>query len=485
MKPPPPGARAWFWSLVVAATLIGAGLRCFRLGDGDFWLDELYTVRSASNLARGEWQWTKVFGYVPTYLGLRAAGIDPASLEPEHPGGWIAAGVTERVVRFPSALLGILTIPILALAVRPALGWRAAGFLALLLALSPWHLYWSQAGRFYVAQFLFYNLALALYLTGTRPAEPARLGAAAAAFIVAFMIQPTSLILGAVIAADWAACALRRRPITLGAGGWFSALAAGAACVGLYAADALRGTDNLAKALSNDMMQSPAGLIAAAAYHIWPTVGVFAALSGLWLWTRRPRLAIALGAGAVIPIVAFAGLSAVAPVGSRYAFVSLFCWLALAALGADRAWRALLPRTGPALAAAPAATLAVASLLGCAIYFNSEGNFHARWGDAARALAKVRSPGEPVHAGKPGPWYIASYYLQEPVRDMPASTDEVAAIPGVSWFLMEHNSRGSRRHWLMKDAELVDYFALRAVHTNSSIQIYRHEGPPPSDPAAD
>lgn len=485
MKAPPPGARAWFWSLVLVATIAGAGLRLFRLGEGNFWVDELYTVRSASNLARGQWQWTKVLGYVPAYLGLTTAGVDAAALETEHPGGWLDAGVTERIVRLPSALIGIATIPILALASRRVLGWRAAGILAVLLALSPWHLYWSQAARYYVPQFLFYNLALILYIGGTRPADPMRLAGAAAAFVVAFMIQPTALVLGGVIAADWAVCALRRRPLCVGRSGWAAATTAAAACAGLSLADALRGADNLATALSNDLMLSPAGLIAAAAYQIWPAVAAFAALSGLWLWTRRPRLAAVLGAGAVLPIIAFAGLSTVAPVGSRYAFVCLFCWLALAAIGADRAWRALLPRTGPALAAAPAAVLAVGSLLGCAIYFNSEGNFHARWGDAARAVAALRAPGEPVHAAKPGPWYIVSYYLREPVRDMPASTEEVAAIPGVSWFLIDHKSRGSRRHWLMQDAELMDYFALRAVHTNSSVQIYRHEAPPLPDDHTD
>src|SRR5262249_11174553 len=157
---------------------------------------------------------------------------------------------------------------------------------------------------------------------------------------------------------------------------------------------------------------------------------VFAALSAAWLWKRRPRLATVLVAGAIIPITAFAGLSSVAPVGSRYAFVSLFCWLALAAAGADRAWRALLPRTGPALAAAPPPACVPAPLTRGGISSNSEATSPARGAAPPSALHPLRPPAEPVHAAKPGPWYIVSYYLQEPPLDMPATPEEVAAIPG-------------------------------------------------------
>lgn len=466
-----------FWILLAAALLIGTGLRFFKLDAGNFWLDELYTIRSASNLARGEWQWTKVLGYVPTELGLEAAGVDAESLDPDDPSGWKAAGVDEWTARLPTAVMGILTIPLLALASRPVLGNRAAGLLAVLLAVSPWHLYWSQAARFYIPQFLFYNLSLALYFGATRPLRPARFAAAMACFVIAFMCQPTSLILGLVFAADWAAGLVRRRPVRLGLSGWSAVLVAAGACAALAVADRVTGRATLHQALTNEMMQSPAGVIAAAAYLIWPTVAVLAALSGVWLWSRRPRLALYLGAGAVIPIALFAALSAVAPVGSRYTFVALYCWLALAAVGADRAWRVLLPRAGPALAAAPAAMLLTASMVSCAIYFNSGGNFHARWGDAAKALRAMRQPGEPVFADHPGPAYITAYYLGEPIRDLPRSTAAVAEIPGTSWYLIEHNKpTPSARFWLMEGAELIDYFPLRAIHTNSAVQIYRHRG---------
>src|ERR1700756_4617355 len=63
---------------------------------------------------------------------------------------WIRAfGDGEFQVRFLSAILGILTIPLLYLIVKNLLGDSPALVSALILSLSPFHIYYSQEARMY------------------------------------------------------------------------------------------------------------------------------------------------------------------------------------------------------------------------------------------------------------------------------------------------------------------------------------------------
>ncbi len=479
--PSPPVRGRIFWSLLLAATLLAAGLRLHNLGSASFWLDELYNVRTMNSISEGRWQLTKVLGYLPSYAGLLAAGVDPSQLDRVDTSGWRAAGVTELNARLPTALFGIASVPLLALASRRLLGDRAALLLALLLAVSPWHIYWSQAARFYIVQFLFYNAALAVYFTATVPGRPIardRLLTALALAVLAFMSQPTALVLGVVFAADWIVAALRLHrtgPVRLGAFGWAASLGAIACCILLFAGDALAGRNTLGHAISDPIHQTPARLILASVYLIWPSVVAFAGLAGLYLLRDDPRLAVYLGAAAAIPILFFAALSVGLPVGSRYAFISTFAVLALAAIALDRIWGLVRPHAGLALAAAPTAALLVGSLTATFIAHESGGNLHARWREAVAALVARRAPNEPVYASSV---YIASYYLGERALPLPASPDEVAAIPHTAWFVIDNtSSRPTRRFWLLPHAELVDYFPLRAPHAGSCVQVYRHSPP--------
>lgn len=63
---------------------------------------------------------------------------------------WIRiAGISEIAVRFPSAVAGVLTIPLLYILARRVAGSRAGLFAAGLLAISPYHLWYSQEAKMY------------------------------------------------------------------------------------------------------------------------------------------------------------------------------------------------------------------------------------------------------------------------------------------------------------------------------------------------
>ena len=89
--------------------------------------------------------------------------------------------------------------------------------------MAPWHIYWSQLGRYYTQQFLFYNLALIWYFDATRRQRRGLFVAAMVCAVLGFMTQPTGLMIVGVFVLDWLIGLLRRDPVRLGVFGWTGA----------------------------------------------------------------------------------------------------------------------------------------------------------------------------------------------------------------------------------------------------------------------
>jgi mannosyltransferase len=113
--------------LVLALTLLAAGLRFYRLGHKSIWWDEGFSVF----LAR-----------------LPIAEMVMATAHDTHPPGFyallhfwrLAAGDSEVSVRLLSALAGVLIVPLAFRLVRPLGGSRAALAAAGLLAINRVHI---------------------------------------------------------------------------------------------------------------------------------------------------------------------------------------------------------------------------------------------------------------------------------------------------------------------------------------------------------
>ncbi|KPJ89561.1 MAG: hypothetical protein AMS18_12365 [Gemmatimonas sp. SG8_17] len=136
--------------LVVAVLVLAATpVRLVNLGALSFYADEETSAMPARSLAEGNG------ALMPSGMEYRRA----------LPLTWLNAaaarflGVENDVAyRLPTALLGILTVPLLFLAGRSFGAGRAAFFAALLLAFSEWHLVFSRQARMYVP-FLFFFIA--------------------------------------------------------------------------------------------------------------------------------------------------------------------------------------------------------------------------------------------------------------------------------------------------------------------------------------
>jgi len=134
------GSRVWkYWPffLLLGIIVIGGCLRLYRLGVESIWLDEYYSVRSATRPD------------VSSLLATLGANDTHPPLYFLLLHFWLQLGNSEFHLRLPSALFGTLSIAALYFTATEMFDRRVGLLSALLLALSPMHLWHSQDARMY------------------------------------------------------------------------------------------------------------------------------------------------------------------------------------------------------------------------------------------------------------------------------------------------------------------------------------------------
>lgn len=478
--PPPTQPVRLFWLYLLLITALAGGMRLYHLGDYSFWEDELYTVRSSATLDEG--QLSKRFGYIPSALGMMANGVDLNQVSDGNAAQWRSLGITEFSVRIGPSVVGILTIPLLALVSRRLLGDRATLIAALILTVSPWHLFWSQAGRYYTLQFLCYNLALIWYLRCCAE-RSARLAAlSSVALVLAFLSQPPALVIAVVLAADVVLCLIRREPIGLGWAGWVLGAGAVLLCLGIQYYDMHMNKEDWQYFGS---LEGHTWKVIAASMVLrnHPVLMAVAGLSVLGLLRKMPRLTLYLAMGAVLPVLALMALSFKEDmyVHERYCFVVHYAWVALAALGLAVAWEATKDHWGNLLAGAGVAAVVV-SFLWTDLGYYPDG-YRRRWQEAFAYVKPLRQPGEGVACFSSIGTPIARYYLETDdvmeYADFPTSPQKLSELKRPTWLVLPAVSatRGELFPWLNDDADLKRYYDLRVLQPFASIRVYYYTPP--------
>jgi len=135
--------------LLVIITVIGTCLRMYRLGYQSLWLDEILTFLSSNGtLSHVLFQTEIQTNILPLYYLVVHA--------------FLALSDQEVFLRVPSLIFGSLTIPLFYYTVRHTFGTQMGLWASSLLAISPFHIFYSQEARPY-AMFLLLCL-LAFYL---------------------------------------------------------------------------------------------------------------------------------------------------------------------------------------------------------------------------------------------------------------------------------------------------------------------------------
>lgn len=148
-------------SILYAAILVATVLRLYRLDWQSVWGDEALTVlHYTAGSSMGEaWQriWTSG-GHPPLYF-----------LTVFH---WFKLGQSEFMLRFPSLVFGVASVPLMYALVNRLYGHQLAGISAFVIALSPIHIWYSQEARMYALQILLLLASTFFLLRAAREPRP-------------------------------------------------------------------------------------------------------------------------------------------------------------------------------------------------------------------------------------------------------------------------------------------------------------------------
>jgi mannosyltransferase len=136
--------------------LVGFAVRLYHLGEQSLWFDEAY---SWLNIAATD-LWTAIKLELADFVqpSLYYALCRPFTLLGDH----------EWVLRLPSALAGTLTLPVIYVLGKQFGGRRVGLSAAALLALNPFHVWFSREARTYALTMLFTLLTLHFFLQAVR-----------------------------------------------------------------------------------------------------------------------------------------------------------------------------------------------------------------------------------------------------------------------------------------------------------------------------
>jgi hypothetical protein len=452
-------------------------LRFHRLEEWGLWVDELFSVQHAAELAAGGMTY-RFFANLPTVIALELSGVDLSSVGPREIWTWRAAGITEWNMRAHVALLGAVSILILGLLGVRTFGARVTVVLCLLLALSPWHLWMSQSSRFYVQLFLLYNLTLLLYYQATEGGQVRRAVVAMACMWLAVSTTPIALMIVAIFAVDLGTNWLRSPNLRLRRSFWVVGAASLAACV---AATLFLVTGGINWYFNFAGTPQPLSVMTMGTIYLVGTSMVVMAAFGFWtmLYSDRKRLAILLLTSALLPLAIFTAFKmAGKDAHLRYLFVTLFAWLALAAVGIERIAATMQERWGTLASWLPAVALLSGFAVSDYIYMTGGAGYRGQWRQAMAYLEEHRRPGELVGGDLVGQ-KIAMYYLEEPdavllPRDGVSQSDMRELVPGPAWIVISvyEPSAGDRTRQFEAAGQLRAYFANRVAEPNHTVNVY-------------
>ena len=183
--------------LVTGIVAIGAVLRLLHLGAPSFWLDESLSVA----YARLPWSQfahlmqARELNMLPYYLVLR---------------GWIHLGTGESIVRIPSAIFSIATLPLFHRLGSRLFGRRVGLIAVLLLAIDPYHIRFAQEARGYSLMLLLVTASTLLLVRGTE-VESRRPVIEWASYVITSVLAAYAHFYATLtIVAQWASLAIAR-----------------------------------------------------------------------------------------------------------------------------------------------------------------------------------------------------------------------------------------------------------------------------------
>ena len=313
--------RNEYW-LLFFIMILAALIRLFRLGQWSLWVDELETLQISQNL----------------FVNLIE---NPRYFLTQHPTTAFfinqtisLLGVSEGTARLAPVVIGIVSVPILFFIVRRLFNKSTGLIAALLLAMSPWHVIWSQNVRFYVTLLLFFNLALFYFYWSFEENKIKYLllsifflGLATAERLLALYFIPIVLIYLIVLQTNWfgkpAGFNWRNISIVFIPGIIFGMI---------FAWTYIQDPSEWYRIYFVYSETGPVEIMKQFIQGMDVFLLVLGSLGAIILIGKRQRIVILLILASIVPLLVTMGASTVQYTHGRYTFVALISWIILASV---------------------------------------------------------------------------------------------------------------------------------------------------------
>jgi 4-amino-4-deoxy-L-arabinose transferase-like glycosyltransferase len=446
------------YALLVAITLLAAGLRFYKLGEWSFWIDEIFTLgRTQAHYSSSEVIIRNIppaRNWVPLSLILIGGALN-------------ALGTSEWSARLVPAIIGIISIPVLYFPIKRLFSPGVGLIAALLLAMSPWHLYWSQNARFYTSLMLLYSLALFAFFFGLERDRPRYV----LLFVVLFYLAASERLF-ALFIIPVVACyllllrilpfekppGLRARNLLLAA---LPVIAGGIIEVhSLVTTGSSRfaGDFGWFFLYRND---DPFRLLGNISYNIGVPLMSLAFFGGLYLLSQRNRAGLLMFIAAVLPVVLLLLANPFIFTKDRYVFAALPGWIILGAVAVQRILAHA--KNHARLLAAGVLVLLLADAASNNLLYYRVNNGNRRDWKGAFTLAQQRGrEGDVVVMWWPE---LGHFYLnQEIIAWVDIDPETVVRGGKRFWFVIDSETVWGNKQmklWVEQNAELVEVKYLR------------------------
>jgi hypothetical protein len=438
-------------------TLSGAFLRVYKLGEWSFWGDEMFTVSGREDGFNYSW-----FRQSISSLLIQS--------------NTAMNGVSEWNARIVPAIIGIATIPALFFIVKKLVDVPTGILAALLLALSPWHLYWSQNARFYTALLFFYSLALFFFYIGMEYDKPWHfvlclifLGLATKERLLALFFLPVILVYVILlhILAYKKPKGWRYRSLVIFL---VPALLGGLLFVGPYVLNFSAWMSGFGFSTN-----SPFWLAGGFAFYVGLPVVCLSIVGGTYLLLQKNRAGLLLSVSAVLPILLLLLIAPFHYTASRYAFISLTSLLVLAAISLTTLikqahWPTKLLALGALL------ILIVHPLQEDAMYYLHQNGNRDNWKAAFSYVQQHMQPSDKAASANRAltQYYLAAEFISFEEMDL----HEIETQDQRIWFVEDMTSiqKFPRLHtWLSQNAQLVSIHDITFQARTYSMRVYFYD----------
>ena len=443
--------------LLAVITGLAAFLRFYKLGEWSFWYDEIFTLRDVSR-------------------------IFELSLTNQQLSRWLIYGMTNLIgttefnARLVPALAGVLSVPILYFPTRKMFNAPTALLLAVFLAISPWHLYWSQNARFYTTLLLFYTLGLFLVYFAFEEDKPWYLVFALLFFGLAVLERVFAAMLVPVVAAYL--IGIRILPFEKPPGLHKRNILILLIPTLLIAfAGSYRFIENPEKWFEGFgwINNNPIWLLSGIVFYIGIPFICMGLVTAVYFLLNKDRGVLLLALAATIPALLIIILSLVQYTANRYVFISLTPWLILSAAGI---WELFKQNRGRSwvLVAGVLLILMVFPMGENVLYYQYQNGNRDDWKGALELVNKLREPGDIVVVTEQR---IGDYYLEGDLSYNFNYLDyDTLAESNQRYWFVEDNNLGEKEpeilEWVKDNSELISTkdVAVRARKFKMRIYLY-------------